>query len=386
MHASLYKPTRRIDVDLQVLGTESRPLKHWTPTHLHIGAAHLAARVAVLGGGGIAAGERGLAQLVLEQDALVVHGDRFVLRDQSAQRTIAGGHVIDPCSPRRGRARPTRIAALRAMNHRDPGEALDALAKISEAGVPLEHFSISHNLTPPQADAMVESLSLKRVCHQPREWVFSIAQWRDLQSRIEKAVAAYHQSRPERPGPSLKEIQLTLKPYVETPILEQATAQLVNVKRLGDRGKRFHLPSHTIQVSESDRQLWARVTAYLAPDTGSPLSLQQAAEALGIDKKTLERSLKQAVRIGEMVLVAKNRFLPKSTMAQLGYAAEALAEKSAEGVFTVAAYCEQTKTGRNFAIDLLDYFDRLGFTERLGNNRRIKHPAATVFAIDDEVS
>ena len=99
MHSSLYAPTRRIDVDLRVLDSEPRPLKHWTPTHLHIAADHLAARVAVLSGGAIAAGDRGLVQLVLEQDAFVVHGDRFVLRDQSAQRTIAGEHVIVPSPP-----------------------------------------------------------------------------------------------------------------------------------------------------------------------------------------------------------------------------------------------------------------------------------------------
>jgi selenocysteine-specific elongation factor len=386
MHSSLYAPTRRIDVDLRVLDSESRPLKHWTPTHFHIGADHLAARVAVLSGGTIASGDRGLVQLVLEQDACAVHGDRFVLRDQSAQRTIAGGHVIDPFSPRRGRARPTRIAALQAMNRRDPRDVLGALTEISEVGVPLTAFSVSHNLPPLQTDAIIESLSLKRVGRQPREWIFSSTQWQDLLKRIEKTVGLFHQSRPELPGASLKDIQLALKPHVEVAILEEATGFLANEKRLGWWGTRFHLPSHLIQVSARDRQLWARAAARLAPDSGSPLSLHQAAEALGVDKKILETSLKNAVRIGEMVMVAKNRYLPTAYMARLGYATEALAARTAEGFFTVAEYCEQTKTGRNFAIDLLEYCDRLGFTERAGNNRRIRRAAATVFAVDDEVS
>ena len=139
-----------------------------------------------------------------------------------------------------------------------------------------------------------------------------------------------------------------------------------------------------IQVSERDRQLWARAAASLAPDSGSPLGLHQAAEALGVDRKILETSLKNAVKIGEMVMMAKNRYLPVAYMARLGYATEALAQRTAEGFFTVAEYCEWTKTGRNFAIDLLEYFDRLGFTERVGNNRRIRRPAAIVFTVDGE--
>ena len=63
---------------------------------------------------------------------------------------------------------------------------------------------------------------------------------------------------------------------------------------------------------------------------------------------------------------------------------EALAERTTGGCFTVAEFVEHSKTGRNFAIELLEYFDRLGFTERAGNNRRIKRPAATVFAVNDE--
>jgi selenocysteine-specific elongation factor len=307
-----------------------------------------------------------------------------LLRDQSAQRTIAGGNVIDPFSPRRDRARPTRIAALQAMNRRDPSDVLGALTDISEVGVPLTAFSVAHNLPQLKMDAIIESLSPGRVGRQPQEWIFSETQWQDLLKRIEKAVGLFHQSMPELPGPSLRDIQLALNPYVETPILEEATGYLLNEKRLGGRGARFHLPSHEIQVSERDRQLWARAATSLAPDSGSPLSLHQSAEALGVDKTVLEASLKNAVKIGEMVLVAKNRYLPTSYMARLGYAAEGLAESTAEGFFTVAEYCNQTKTGRNFAINLLEYFDRLGFTERAGNNRRIRRPAVTVFAVDDE--
>ncbi len=381
MHSSLYAPTRRIDVDLRVLESETRSLKHWTSTHLHIAADHLAARAAVLSGGAIAAGDRGLVQLVLEQDAFVVHGDYFVLRDQSAQRTIAGGYVIDPFSPKRGRSRPTRIATLNAMNHRDPGDVLAALIEISDVGVPLTAFSVSQNLPRFRTDTIIESFSIKRVGRQPQEWVFGEKQWQDLLKRIEKAVGQFHESRPGLLGASLKDIQLALKLHVETAILEEATGYLVSEKRLAGRGTQFHLPSHLIKVSESDRQLWRQAAPKLVPNSGSPQSLYQAAEALGIDKEVLETSLKNAVKVGEMVLVAKNRYLPTSYIVRLGSAAEVLAEGSDEGFFTVAEYCEQTKTGRNFAIDLLEYFDGRGFTERVGNNRRIKRPAATIFEV-----
>ncbi|MEM7196592.1 MAG: selenocysteine-specific translation elongation factor, partial [Pseudomonadota bacterium] len=147
MHSELHVPTRRLDVELRVLESEVRSLKHWTPTHLHIGADHKTSRVAVLEGGNIAPGNSGLAQLVLDQDTFAVYGDRFILRDQSAQRTIAGGHVIDPYSPKRGRARSARINTLKAMNHVEDKKTLSCLTQTASQGVSLKKFSLMRNLT-----------------------------------------------------------------------------------------------------------------------------------------------------------------------------------------------------------------------------------------------
>ena len=89
------------------------PLKHWTTVHAHLGAADVLGRVALLD-------DTGLAQIVVEQPVGAVHGDRFILRDASARRTLGGGTVIDVFPPPRGRAKPERLAYLKAMETRGP--------------------------------------------------------------------------------------------------------------------------------------------------------------------------------------------------------------------------------------------------------------------------
>ena len=105
---------------------------------------------------------------------------------------------------------------------------------------------------------------------------------------------------------------------------------------------------------------------------------------MGVEKKHLEKSLKAAVKFGEMVLVARNRYLPRPYMVRQACAAEELANCSDEGAFSVTEYCKHTQIGRNFAIDLLEYFDRLGLTERQGNSRRMKRSVSVVFSNDVE--
>jgi len=385
MHPSLYAPTRRIDVEVKVLASETGPLKHWTPTHLHIGADHLSARVAVLSGGAIPAGGQGLAQLVVSRDAFAVHGDTFVLRDQSAQRTIAGGRVIDPFSPKRGRARPARIAALNAMQHRNVTDALRALTDGSETGVLLTPFSVAYNLPAPRLDMLIETLSLRRVGQQSKQRVFCETQWHRLGAKVVGAVKGFHRSKPMSPGASVKDIQLALSPHIETSILEVLLGTLVEEQRLNSRGTRFHLPSHNIRISVRDQQLLDRVAPKLAPRSGTPLSLHQAAADLKVDLKTLEMTLKTASRLGKMVLIGKNRYAPTHFVAKLGVVAERLAANSADRCFTTAEYRKQTTLGRNFVIDVLEYFDQIGFTERNGNTRYIRRSVKDVFMVSSDV-
>ncbi|MBM3488132.1 MAG: selenocysteine-specific translation elongation factor, partial [Alphaproteobacteria bacterium] len=102
-------PVARLDGEIRVLASEKRPFAHWTPVHVHLGAAETVGRVALLDRAAIAPGGAGLAQLRLDRPIGAVFADRFVLRDQSGQRTIGGGRVIDLAPPARGRARPDRL-------------------------------------------------------------------------------------------------------------------------------------------------------------------------------------------------------------------------------------------------------------------------------------
>ncbi|MEM7563257.1 MAG: SelB C-terminal domain-containing protein, partial [Pseudomonadota bacterium] len=212
------------------------------------------------------------------------------------------------------------------------------------------------------------------------EWVFDPAVWDDLQQRIEDAVAAFHELKPERSGANVRDIQLSLNPYVEKAILEEAISSLLGCGRLYRRGVLVHLPNHDFKVSDNDRALCLQAASYLAPDAGSPMSLHQAADAMNVGKRALEKALKQGVGLGEMVAISRNRYITAGYLWRMAQYAEELASESHLDGFTVAGYCEKTPIGRNFAIDLLEYFDKKGFTYRSRNIRKIRKPAIEVFA------
>ncbi|HSI57044.1 MAG TPA: selenocysteine-specific translation elongation factor, partial [Ideonella sp.] len=136
--------TERLDVSLSLWPGEAKALRTGTPVHVHIGASDTLATVAVLkppGDETLAPGETALAQLVLRSPIAAWHGDRVVVRDASASRTLAGGSVLDPHAPTRYRRTPQRLAELRARQQPTAAGRLAALLAAAPFGVDLPRWS-----------------------------------------------------------------------------------------------------------------------------------------------------------------------------------------------------------------------------------------------------
>ena len=117
--AAGHRPLDRFQAELRIPAGQAE-LRHWTPVHLHLAAADIPARVSLLDCDAAAPGGRALAEIILERATLAAHGDRFVLRDAGARRTVAGGRELDCFSPARHTRAPDRLSSLAAMRDDDP--------------------------------------------------------------------------------------------------------------------------------------------------------------------------------------------------------------------------------------------------------------------------
>ena len=145
---ALHAPSDRIDATLKLLSTETKPVSQWMPVRLHHAAAETGARIVLLGEAPIAPGGEGLIQLVLDQPMAAAAGDRFVLRDTTAQRTIGGGKFLDLRAPARKRRTPDRLAQLAAHALAEPQAAFSALLERPPFFVDLSAFARDRALWP----------------------------------------------------------------------------------------------------------------------------------------------------------------------------------------------------------------------------------------------
>ena len=384
--SAAHRPTQRIDVALRVLASAGRPLAHRAALQLHIGAAALPARLAVLGSAAIAPGASGLAQLVLAAPVAALHGDRFILRDAAANHTLAGGQVVDPFGPVRGRSRPARAARaaqLAALCWPAPAQALAALLAIEPGGVDLARFALARNLPPDVAGPVLGAVPMQRVAVTGGPLALSPGHWTALGDRLIAALSAWHAARPDSLGAGEAALAVLMKhgtpdalnhglpgAAVQRPLLHAALAALVQDGALQREGLRYRLAGHQPVLSAADRDLLAQVAAVLRPAGLRPPIVGELATHLALPLPALLDFLARSSALGALVRVAPNRFYLPETVADLAGQAQALAGQAGAAGFDAAAYRDRTGIGRNLTVQVLEFLDHEGLTRFDGQRRR----------------
>ena len=379
VEARAHAPTARFDSRVYVLAAEERSLRHQASVHVHLGAADVTGRLAVLDGRSIAPGAQGLAQLVLDAEIGALKGDRFILRDRSGRRTIAGGTVIDPFAPARGRATATRRAVLAALFEDDPATALARLMEASPGGVDLGRFAVAWNLNETEAQALSARVAMVSLQCPAGPIGFSPPRWKELQDAVVARLGRWHDDAPETLGPGQDTLGKSLSARLPPETFAALVRALAREGVVARSGACVHLPRHRPRFGPADAVLWARAGALIEGGGLRPPRLRELADALAIELRPLEAVLGRAQSLGYVVRVAKNRYFPPRTLAELAGLAETLAGDADDGVFTAASFRDASGIGRNLSIEVLEFFDRVGFTQRRGDGRRILVDATDAF-------
>lgn len=367
----LQAATQRIDIEFTLLSSEVRELRHWTPVHIHLGAQDVTGRIALLEGEYLAPGGRVHAQLLLNAPAHAVHGDRVILRDQSAQRTLGGGRVLDPFAPPRNRHRQARLAVLRALDGETLEHILPGLLPSAING--LEPALLERQFNRPRHTWKLPDEALEITTRLgPR--LFDRDTWDYLGQSLLAALQRFHEAQPDELGPDRDRLRRYALPQLERPIYLALLEQTLAAGQIEASGPWLHLPGHRVRLSDEEEALKAQLWPLLESARFDPPWVRDLAGELGIEEDRVRHLLRKLSRIGMLQQVVKDLFYTDSTIRQL--ANRVVDMERQHGVIRAAAFRDQIQLGRKRSIQLLEHFDRIGLTRRFGNERKVRPDSA----------
>jgi selenocysteine-specific elongation factor len=363
-----HQATDRCDVLVTVLSSEAMALKQSTPVHIHCGANHVTGRLVALESEGLTPGATGLAQLVLAEPINLWFGDKLIIRDQSASRTLAGGRVLDPGALGRGRSSTRRLTELRLLGQdKSLSEVLSSWLRVRQEGSSRAQLSRLFNVT----DAEIDKILTKNSFAETKFGIIDPEILQQHQKRTLAAIERWHAANPQQPGLSLQQISSLAR--INSDLLNLCLEMLTKEKRLSLAGNLYRLPSHAAQLSPALASLWARIEPLLAADITKPPVLHELAKQLNMQPIAATKLLNQLVGAGILVRPVANRYFLPAGLEQLRQRLIETAQGCHEQGFGVADFRDSSGIGRNLCIEILEYFDRIGVTQRIGDRRKLRN-------------
>ncbi len=376
---ALHTPSSRVEVSLAVLSTEPQALRHWTEVHLHLGTTEVIARVAIERGGSIQPGATGHARLILNKPIACLNGDRFIVRDQAAQRTLGGGVVLDPFAPARVRDKALRQTELAAFAQPDPTLALRALLDChSETGVDLDHFARSFNLTDSAVTEMLANLNATLIAKAPNYALLKVSVEK-LGARVATSLQQHHRAQPQAAGLSLKDLRKQSAPNMKVGVFVAFVRAIAPEQKIILTGTFAALAVHRSSANAADQMLWQEIQPALAAMGPKGLTAAELAQAAGLKTLVVNDMLYRKVKQGDLYRVSSERFYSRANFIHFATLARHLASTSPTQTFIAAQFRDQAGVNRMLAIEILEVLDRLGVTQRVGDTRKLLKPLEVVF-------
>jgi selenocysteine-specific elongation factor len=359
----LLAPSQRIDVCLQLLDDADIRLSQWSPLHVHIGTAHSITNVVPLDDEDFLPGQTARVQFVFAAPMCAVPGDRFIVRNAQATRTVGGGVVLDPYAPSRKRRSQQRLAWLTSiesmladgniaplLQHAPYGTRTSELARLT--GVPHERLTLPRG-------AIVVDFALEGGDHV----VILRSHWQALREHVVAALGEFHLHTPDEPGPDSARLRRIAVPELPDPLWRALIGELTRDGSVLRNMAWLHLPGHALTLSEADEALAQQLLPLIAAGRFDPPWVRELARAVADTEERVRRVLNNLVRQGRLFQVVKDLFYGEPAVRELAEVINRIASEA--GGVEAASFRDTIGVGRKRAIQILEFFDRLGYTRRV---------------------
>jgi len=366
-------PTILLDVYLEHLNTAERPLKNRTVQRFHIGTLLANATIQLLDKEELVPGEGGFAQLRLDRPVVAMQQDRFVIRGSSHIQTIGGGVVLDPHPEKHKRFSETVINDLTLLRDGNKDEILrHYLLKAGRGGITQEDLLRRTALLPRELQFLLKTMDEKGeilYIDPERSKVIHLSHYHQLKGMVLQQLKDFHQRFPLKSGLAREELRTKLPLEMDTRLYQMLLNDLLQSGEVILEKDLLRLSTHSVS-SRDEKGLVKRVEEAILKGGLQPPSPKELAEEWSEEEDHLQTIFDHLVHQGTFIKIKEGIYLHHHPFHQLKEELTHYLQEHKE--ITTAQFKEMTKVSRKYMIPILEYFDQIKLTLRLGDKRILR--------------
>jgi len=373
VHPKILIPTRVLDVYLEYLPIAPRPLKHRTQQRFHTGTNSTTASIFLLDREELAPGEEGFAQLRLERPVVALPQDRFVIRGSGAIQTLSGGVVLDTHPVKHRRFSPPVINDLILLKDGSSEQAIGQRIVRSEmAGISFGDLLSRVAMPPSEIQTILRKMIEKRdilLVDPEKLKVIEIGQYQRLKEITLNQLREFHQRFPMRTGLAKEELRTKLPVEVDVKLFQILINDLIQSKEVVLERDKLWLTGHQIS-SVDEKGLVKRVEEAVLRGRLQPPSPKELTEEWSEEEEAILPVFEHLVHEGALVKIKSGMYFHRIHFENLK--GELINYLKSHKEITTSQFKELTGASRKYAIPLIEYFDQIKLTLRVGEKRVLR--------------
>jgi selenocysteine-specific elongation factor len=360
-----FAATNVIDVKIRLLGSAPRSLKNQSRVHFHCNTMESVAEIVLHESKEVTRGTEVLARLKLRAPALLLPGDRFIIRQFSPVITIGGGVVLD-AAPLSRKFLPDENLQIFAGTDR-AARLLARIARRSFHGVTFTDLVREAGWRKQIIESAIAEAVQSRKVIRVGEVLLSSAAWEGMKKQVVSALDEFHRRNPLVSGINKEELraQTGAGPVAFQAILQQ----LAQEKKLAVSGELVSLAGRGVVMKDEETESKKKIEDAFAAAALKVPTLNEVLAGLKIDKGRAQKIVTLLLRDKILIKVSDELVFHRSALEDLRK--RLAAQKTKSATIDVATFKELTGVSRKYAIPLLEYLDRERVTKRVGDARQI---------------
>ncbi len=372
-HSGTLFPSTIWNLQLHCLPSARKGIKHRREIHFYHGTKEILARLYLLDREILEPGDTCVCQVRFPAEMVGVYGDSFLVRAFSPLQTLAGGIVLDPIAKPIKRF-SSQVKILSELLQAEPKDLiLKQLELVGKEGRLFSELRLLTDMEDGELEKLLQNLaSLGQIfCVSKKDKLYVEAkQIEELTNSLTQTLETFHAQNPLKSGISRSELESgwgkSLSPRLFHFILERLT----KTKKIRLQDESLCLTTHSVSLGADKKALQEQIIALYKKAATQPPKLKEAAEELKVGTNELIPIIQILVRQGELVKVNTEFFFATQAINELSEQIRDFFAKN-EGL-TPADFRELTGLSRKFAIPVLEYFDTIKLTVRVGDKRHLR--------------
>jgi len=372
-HPGAFAPTFMLDAVLQHLSDAPRPLRHRARVRLHVGTSEIMGRVILLDRDELAPGEEAGVQLRLEEPAVVLPRDRFVIRSYSPVQTIGGGMLLDVQASKHRRGEAGLAAHFRLLAEGSPEEIFSHHLRLAtHQGLRLSEFLPRTELSESRLRQVATTLQRAgrlRAVNADMGWYLHAEALDSLTRELRRYLETFHRQNPLKPNISSEELRAKVRGLGERVCL-MALEELRQEGAVVVERDRVRLATHQVALDDTRERILNELEAEFLAAGYQPPRAEDLFAKLNIGKGHDKALLQVLLDQGRAVRLKENVVFHRSNLAK----AESLLVQYLRDhrEITPIEFKDLLGISRKYAIPMLEYFDSQKITIRVGDKRILR--------------